>query len=101
MANQIIFSATVNPANSAMEVSVNGGTTFTSLAFTTVGASQQGTLTGVVANNYPVGQLVLRAVGYAATTTLSNQLAVTVVNAASSTTAGNYLVADYVDATYI
>ena len=60
MANQIIFSATITPANTAMEVTINGGTTFTDLAFTTVGGVQQGTLTGVPSATYSAGQLIMR-----------------------------------------
>lgn len=79
MANQIIFGATITPANAAMEVSINGGTSFAALAFTTVGSSQEGTLTGVAAASYAAGQLVMGAVGYPATR-LSNTAIVTVAN---------------------
>ena len=83
MANQIIFAATITPANTAMEVSINSGTSFAALAFTTVGSNQQGTLTAVPAATYAIGALQLRAVGYS-TTMLSNGAAVTVAAAAAA-----------------
>ena len=77
MANQIIFGGTIAPANTAMEVSINGAITMTPLAFTTVGAGQEGTLTGVPGATYAIGQLVMGAVGYPATR-VSNPVARTV-----------------------
>ena len=85
MANQITFGATITPATAAMEVSINGGTSFTALPYATVGSAQQGTLGNVPAAVYAVGQLIQGAVGYAATR-LANTVAVTVLAAVYDTT---------------
>ena len=82
MANQLIFGANLTPTGTAMEVTINAGSTFTALAFATVGSNQQGTLTGVPAATYAIGQLGLGAVGYPATR-LYNTAAVTVSAAAA------------------
>ena len=67
MPNQITFGATITPATAAMEVTINAGSTFAALTFATVGSNQQGTLTGVPAATYAIGQVGMRAVGYGST----------------------------------
>lgn len=79
MGNQIIFSANITPANAPMEVSTDGGASFAALPFTTVGSTQQGTLTGVTAGAYAAGKLIMRAVGYGSTTTQPSPSTVNVV----------------------
>ena len=87
MANSITFGANITPPSTAMEVTINGGATFTALAFTTVGGSQQGILTNVPAGTYAVGSVGLRAVGYANTTTSYNTLyAITIASTAPAPT---------------
>ena len=91
MANQLLFSATITPATAAMEVSINGGSSFTALAFTGSGSSRTGTLTGVPGGSYPAGQLVLRAKGFAASTTFPSLAGVTVVDSPTVATDNLYL----------
>ena len=67
MANQITFFATITPASAPVEVTLNAGATFTALAFATVGATQQATLSGVAPATYAIGAVGLRAVGYPGT----------------------------------
>ena len=64
MANQITFLATITPANTPVEVTINAGATFTALAFITAGGQQQGILGAVPAATYAIGAVGLRAVGF-------------------------------------
>lgn len=84
MPNQITFGANISPPNTPMEVSINSGASFVTLAFTTVGANQQGILTNVPAATYAINQLVQRAIGYAGTTTFTNQQPVIVGGTAAT-----------------
>jgi hypothetical protein len=76
-ANQITFAASITPTTTPMEVSINAGSSFVSVPFSSSGANQQGILTGVPAATYAPNQLVMRAVGYPATA-IANSSSVTV-----------------------
>ena len=84
MAQKLIYRANITPATAPMEVSYDGGTTFVALAFATVGSLQEATLANVPAATYAIGKIVMRAVGYPATT-VSNAAALTVLAAAAPT----------------
>ena len=83
MPQKLIYRANIAPSTAPMEVSYDGGTTFVALAFATVGSLQEATLANVPAATYAIGKIVMRCVGYPATT-VSNAAALTVVAAAAA-----------------
>ena len=85
MANQITFGANIAPTTTAMEVTINTGSTFTAATFATVGSAQQYTLSGVPAATYPINSVGMRAVGYPATVAY-NQTALVVTGSATAPT---------------
>lgn len=101
MPNQIVFGATITPTSTPMEVTINFGSTFTPLVFSTISGNQQGTLTGVPAATYATGQLGLRAQGFP-NTALYNVVSVIVTAAqtisapgvptATATVSGNSII---------
>ena len=83
MANQLKLVATIGPANTAVEASIDNGVTWKAVAMTTNGSQQEGLLVDVAAGTYPAGTVKLRSVAFPAVV-VSEPLARTVLGAASS-----------------